>query len=196
MIYNFDSFQRNIKPEFILCNPDGSQLSALHVYDTSCTLRYNDTSEISFTMDSAANADYELVTTNRQILIPKLGCFIIDSVSDSVTNKQVGVEYVGQKTVNAKSCQYEMSFKIVDYLNATYKFYDSTGNFDENGEPTTFMGYVMSLAPGWTIDSVDAALEARYRTLDISGQTLLDVLYSVAEEQYQCIFTFDFLNRR
>ena len=196
MIYNFDSFQRNIKPEFILCNPDGSQLSALHVYDTSCTLRYNDTSEISFTMDSAANADYELVTTNRQILIPKLGYFIIDSVSDSVTNKQVGVEYVGQKTVNAKSCQYEMSFKIVDYLNGTYKFYDSTGNFDENGEPTTFMGYVMSLAPGWTIDSVDAALESRYRTLDISGQTLLDVLYSVAEEQYQCIFTFDFLNRK
>lgn len=196
MQYKFDSFRRSEKPEFILCNPDGKQLSALHVHDTSCTLRYNDTSELSFIIDSAANADYGLVVTNRQIFVPGLGYFIIDSVSDDVSGKQVGVDYVGQKTVNAKSCQYELSFKIVDYLNGTYKFYDSTGNFDEDGNPTTFIGFVLSLAPGWSVDTIDSALEAKYRTLDVSGQTLLDVLYSVAEEQYQCIFTFDFLNRK
>lgn len=196
MQYKFDSFRRSEKPEFILCNPDGKQLSALHVYDTSCTLRYNDTSELSFVIDSATNADYGLVVTNRQIFVPELGYFIIDSVSDNVSGKQVGVDYVGQKTVNAKSCQYELSFKIVDYLNGTYKFYDSTGNFDEDGNPTTFIGFVLSLAPGWSVDTIDSALEAKYRTLDVSGQTLLDVLYSVAEEQYQCIFTFDFLNRK
>ena len=70
MQYKFDSFRRSEKPEFILCNPDGTHLSALHVHDTSCTLRYNDTSELSFVMDSAANADYGLVVTNRQIFVP------------------------------------------------------------------------------------------------------------------------------
>lgn len=192
MIQKFDNYRRSEKPDFILCNPDNTQLAALTVSNTRCALRYNDTSEISFSVNEGCGDGYDFIATNRQILVDGLGYFIIDSVED----ENADALNHGTKNVNAKSCQYELGFKIVDYLSGVYPFYDSTGNYDENGNPTTFMGYVLSLAPGWEIEYVDSALESRYRSLEIVKQTLLDVLYSAASEAYQCIFNFDFLNRK
>lgn len=191
MIQNFDSFRQSEKPEFILCNPDGTELSALIVDNTRCILRYNDTSEVSFVVNEGCSDGYNLLATNRQILIDGLGYFIIDNVEEENADSHGH----GTKKVNAKSCQYELSFKVVDYLSGVYPFYDSTGNFNENGDPTTFIGYVLSLAPGWTVEYVDSVLESRYRSLEVTKQTLLDVLYSTASKAYQCIFSFDFLNR-
>lgn len=190
MIQKFDYYRHSEKPEFILCNPDGSQLAVLTAEETECALRFNDTSELSFVVYEGASDGYDLLETNRQILVEDLGYFIIDTVEEDSTDPTHG-----SKKVNAKSAQYELGFKIVDYLSGVYPFYDSTGNFDENGDPATFIGYVLSLAPGWSIEKVDAALESRYRSLEVTKQTLLDVLYSTASKAYQCIFHFDFLNR-
>ena len=199
MINTFDKYYRHEIPEFILCNPDNTQLGILSVGDTSCTLRYNDTSEISFNVYDRGVNDfgeqktldiYDKVNVYRQIYIKDLGYFIITDVSEETD----GVEIY--KEVSAKSAQYELSYKTIDYLNGTYKLYDATDNFDEDGNPTTTMGYIMYLAPGWQMGEIDSTLNNIYRTFDISGKTLLDFLYNDLEEAYQCIVDFDFENRK
>ena len=199
MINTFDKYYRHEIPEFILCNPDNTQLGILSVGDTSCTLRYNDTSEISFNVYDRGVNDfgeqktldvYDKVNVYRQIYIKDLGYFIITDVSEETD----GVEIY--KEVSAKSAQYELSYKTIDYLNGTYKLYDATDNFDEDGNPTTTMGYIMYLAPGWQMGEIDSTLNSIYRTFDISGKTLLDFLYNDLEEAYQCIVDFDFENRK
>lgn len=151
MINTFDKYYRHEIPDFILCNPDNTQLGVLNVGDTSCALRYNDTSDLSFTAyDRGVNElgeqksldIYDKVNVYRQIYIKDLGYFIITEVSEETD----GVEIF--KKVSAKSAQYELSYKTIDYLNGTYKLYDATTNFDEDGNPTTIMGYITYLAPG------------------------------------------------
>lgn len=199
MINTFDKYYRHEIPDFILCNPDNTQLGVLNVGDTSCALRYNDTSDLSFTAyDRGVNElgeqksldIYDKVNVYRQIYIKDLGYFIITEVSEETD----GVEIF--KKVSAKSAQYELSYKTIDYLNGTYKLYDATTNFDEDGNPTTIMGYIMYLAPGWQMDEIDSTLNSIYRTFDVSGKTLLDFLYNDLEKAYQCIVDFDFENRK
>ena len=191
MIQKFDYYRQSEKPEFILCNPDGTELAVLTVSDTECVLRYNDTSELSFLAEESGTDGYDLLETHRQVFVENLGYFIIDNISEEDGDN----ESHGSKRVNAKSAQYELGFRLVDYLSGVYPFYDSTGNYNEDGTPATFMGYIMSLIPGWSLSYVDSVLESRYRSLEINKQTVLDVLYSTASKAYQCIFTFDFLNR-
>jgi len=191
LIQKFDYYRQSEKPDFILCNPDGTELCSLSVSSTNCILRYNDTSELTFIAEEGITDGYELIETHRQIFVEDLGYFLIDSVSEDLSDD----EHHGTKTVNAKSAQYELSFRILDYLSGVYPFYDSTGNFDVDGNPTTFMGFVLSLAPQWSVSYIDSALEMRYRSLEITKQTLLDSLYSTASKAYSCIFTFDFLHR-
>lgn len=186
MIQNFDFYRQSEKPEFILCNPDDTVLCSLTVFDTQCTLRYNDTSELSFQVQEGCTDGYDLLAVNREVLVDGLGYFIIDTVSEDSTDG----EHHGTKTVNAKSAQYELSFKLVDYVNGVLPFYDSTHTSDT----LSFMEHMLTLMPGWSF-VCDSALESKYRSIEITKRTVLDSLYSVASEAYQCIFTFDFLTR-
>lgn len=186
MIQSFDYYRQSEKPEFILCNPDDTQLCVLVVSKTECVLRYNDTSELSFVVQEGCGDGYDLLETNREVLVDGLGYFIIDSVSEDCSDG----EHHGTKTVNAKSAQYELATKIVDYVNDVLPFYDSTHTSDT----LSFMEHILTYMPGWTF-TCDSALESKYRKIEISKQSVLDSLYSVASEAYQCVFTFDFLRR-
>lgn len=186
MIQKFDYYRQSEKPEFILCNPDDTVLCALVVTDTKCVLRYNDTSELSFQVQEGCTDGYDLIETNREILVDGLGYFLIDSVSEDNTD----ADGHGVKTVSAKSAQYELAFKMVDYVNGVLPFYDST----HTSEVGSFMEHMLTLMPGWSF-VCDSVLESKYRKIEITKQTVLDALYSVASEAYQCIFTFDFLTR-
>ena len=137
-------------------------------------------------MQEGCTDGYDLLKTNREVLVDGLGYFIIDDVS----SEDIDVDGHGSKTIGAKSVQYELSSKIVDYINDVLPFYDSTGTSDK----ISFMELMLEYMPGWTF-SCDIELEARYRSIEITKQTALDVLYSTASEAYQCIFDFDFLTR-
>lgn len=186
MIQNFDYYRQSEKPEFILCNPDDTQICVLTVSDTRCVLRYNDTSELSFQVTEGCTDGYDLLETNREVLVDGLGYFIIDTVNEDDTDG----EHHGTKTVNAKSAQYELSHKIVDYVSDVLPFYDPT----HTSGKVSFMEHMLTLMPGWSF-TCDSALDLKYRSIEITKQTVLDALYSTASKAYQCIFTFDFLNR-
>lgn len=186
MIQNFDYYRQSEKPEFILCNPDDTQICVLTISDTRCILRYNDTSELSFQVTEGCTDGYDLLETNREVLVDGLGYFIIDTVSEDDTDG----EHHGAKTVNAKSAQYELAHKIVDYVSDVLPFYDST----HTSGKVSFMEHMLTLMPGWSF-TCDSVLDLKYRSIEITKQTVLDALYSTASKAYQCIFTFDFLNR-
>ena len=118
MIQKFDYYRQSEKPEFILCNPDGTELAVLTVSNTECVLRYNDTSELSFLAEEGGTDGYDLLETHRQVFVENLGYFIIDNISEEDGDN----EPHGSKRVNAKSAQYELGFRLVDYLSGVYPF--------------------------------------------------------------------------
>lgn len=197
MVQLFDSYGRYEIPPVILCNPNKEQISELTIQNSNITLRYNDVSDLKFDAYSLySNEDgtvnefdyFNLIQTKRLVYVKNLGYFIISEVEEN----DDGINCY--KSVVARSAQFGMAEKNIDYLNGTYKFYDPVGNYDEHGEPTTMIGYILKKALGWTIGSIDSDLYNKYRTVNINNRGLLDFIYTDVEEAYQCIFEFDFLN--
>lgn len=178
MIQLFDINNIYEAPNFTLCNPDYTERAAITAYNKKVVLRYNDVSEISFDVaekysdngETKIFSYYKDIEIMRLILVENLGYFQIADVTDY----DDGV--VNKKTVLARSLQYELASKSIDYLNGTYKFYDAVDNFDENGEPATLMGVIIKSAKAWAIGTIDSVLFNRYRTMDVSGRPVLDFI--------------------
>lgn len=193
MIQNFDIYNRYEVPNYTLCNPDSTEICSLIAYDRKVSLRFNNASEISFkvySVTSDINRDivplesYEKIQTKRLVLIDGIGYFQIQSaveVSDGVST---------YKEVRAISCQNEMGFKSMAWFDGTYKFYDVLDNSN------TIIGKIMEMIPDWSIDTVSSDLFNKYRTFESINTTLLNFITADVSEAYECIFLFDFLNRK
>ena len=185
----FDYFGLPEEPQFILCNPDKSELYALgEIYNKEYKPRYNAFSEISFTADSIIDGEeteyFDLLTYRRIIYFIDIGYFMISDVEINDNGEMRAKEIV------AKSLEVEMVLKNLTNLTGTYKFYD----FLTPGP--TLIGSILAYLPGWSIGSVDASLAALYRTFDGYNGTIYDFLMTETEEAFQNIFTFDTVNKR
>lgn len=192
MIQKFDIFNRPESPNFILCNPDSTEINSIIAYERSISLRYADASEISFKV-YAKTTDikiqvislkyYDKIQTKRLVLVEDIGYFQIQNVNET----DDGIEKY--KTVSAISIQNEMGFKSMQWFDGTYKFYDAIDITD------TLMGEIMFMLPDWTISSISSDLFTKYRTFEAVNTTLLDFILSNVSEAYECVFLFDFLHR-
>ena len=218
MIVNFDAFGSMESPTFLLCNPNKEQIYALGtVFDRKYSPRYNALSEISFTAPShlwvnplsgtiegfqfsafqeagfqVENIDevtlteteyYDFLVAKRLVFIADIGYFIITDVeeeNDGITNV---------KHIVAQSLEVQLAFKKISNFSGTFNFYNSVSPDD------TLLGTILTYLPGWTVGTVDSDLTLLYRTFDISDSTIYNFLINDAEEAYQCIFDFDYLNQ-
>ena len=192
MRIDFDSIANRAEmPQITLCNPNKNKLHDIDgtIYDTDIFLRFNALSEFTFTVPSKREAEngelvdvswYDLVKCKRLIFIENIGYFSIVSVKDSSD----GV--VQTKDVTAYSLESELNFRKVNLISGTYKFYDLLNN--EN----TLLGMVLNKLPSWSIGYVDVELLTKYRTFDVTEQTVYNFLMTTVEQSYECIFTFDF----
>jgi Protein of unknown function (DUF1142). len=194
MNISFDKFGKSEKPEFILCNPDESEIAVITVSETSCIIRFNATSELTFKVypkysDDSGTHDhlwYESVKTKRLIFVTDLGYFQIQEVKELDDGK---MKY---KEVIALSLQNEFTFKKAEIPGGTYKFYNALTPSDDE----TLIGLVFKQMPGWTLSSVSGSLWNKYRTFEMNTDTsLYDFLVNTVENTYECIFNFDFLNK-
>ena len=198
MQVKFDSLNRFEMPAFYLCNPGCEvQRNVLTnvigcisgTSDEEIVFNFNTTSDLNMRVnqlrfsdldeDSYANTVYNSIKNRRLIFIDDIGFFVITDVKDVFDN---GVSY---KDVEAKSCEYEIGNRILPYIeDGTYLFEDL---FEK----------VVSSIPLWKIGEVNGDVARKYRTFeDVSvEQNALSFMLEDMQDAYECIFTFDCVNR-
>lgn len=192
MLAQFDSFGNLEIPQITLCNPDGRALGILsNLSDRKMNIRFNDLSDLSFTIQRGAKACrcpvYEQVEPFRYLLVEGIGYFVITDVSVSEEGNDAF------KTVEASSCEYELNNIQLGYYEGTYRFYSG----DDSDPKNSLLSDIMKRLPSWRLDtdSIPAAVAARSRTFDTTDQTVYAFLMTELEEAYECLFEFDILNR-
>ena len=185
MVINFDIFDNFEKPTITVCNPNKEELFAISgvSFGESMVMRYNSMSEISLTVpkeiEGVPTHGYDDIKSKRLINVTNFGYFIITTIN------KVGDGVKEVKEITAYSLEAELNFKKLNLFSGTYKFYDPI-------TPTnTLLGQIVKYVPSWKIGYVDSELWNKYRTFDISDQTIYNFLMTTVEESFECIFTFD-----
>lgn len=184
---SFDWFGRFETPQLVLCNPSGKELYVMPTAkQIKMTLRFVGYSELEFVVDKLPLEIevpyYSLLESMREIKIDNYGTFIIDTVdekSDSAT---------WQKTVKCKSRSAIFATKYLVGFKGTKRLYSPYTT-------DTILGKILSLFPDWTIGSVDSDLWEEYRTYDVSEQNCYDFLMNDIQEDFNCVFKFDTINK-
>lgn len=127
MISSFDYYKRVESPVMYLCNPDKKFICALQAENRHLILRFNDLSELTFSVSKALCGDsaYALIESKRLIFIEKTGWFQIENVTETVEGDAC------MKEVTAQSRQYCLKNKGFVTEERIYMFYNPNDPLDE-----------------------------------------------------------------
>lgn len=198
MQVRFDSLSRLEIPKFYVCSPGSVYNNGLltnmvgilsDTTDEELVLNFSALSELNFRVYKTVREDpdedayvkklYKSLQNRRLIFVDGVGYFVIMSVDDGFSD---GIHY---KDIRASSCEIEIENKILTYIeDGTYKF-------------TDLFEKIVSTLPMWTIGEIDSAVAEKYRTFeDVSVElNTLTFIQTNMQEAYECIFTFDCINR-
>ena len=127
MISSYDYYKQIESPNMYLCNPDRRFICALNGENRHLVLRFNDLSELTFTVPKLKDTEtyYNLIESKRLIFIEKIGWFQIVDVSETTEGDS------SSKDVTAQSHQY--SFKDRGFVTEErlYMFYNPNDPLDE-----------------------------------------------------------------
>ena len=134
MRVNFDHYKNLEKPDFYLCNPDGTELYSLPAVNRFVTLRFNDLSELSFDVYSTYTTSdgkterleaYDYVVGKRLVYATNIGWFQITGVPEVCMGPK-GI----YKSVSAESLQVVFKTKGVYTDERIYCFYNPQDPYD------------------------------------------------------------------
>ena len=127
MISSFDYYKRVESPVMYLCNPDKKFICALQSENRHLILRFNDLSELTFSVPKALCGDsaYALIESKRLIFIEKIGWFQIENVTETVEGNAC------TKAVTAQSHQYCLKNRGFVTEERLYMFYNPYDPLDE-----------------------------------------------------------------
>ena len=185
---NFDAFNLYEIPNFILCQPDTSQLYVISdISDRKYSPRFNTLSELSFSarkyIDGEKMPYYDYLVNRRLVYVEELGYFQI------IENIEQGDGIDIYKQIRCQSIEVQLISKKIGLLKGTYKFYDP---IDPTG---TLMQNIIELLPDWSIGTIDSTIAVKYRTFDVTDVTVYNFIISNVEEAYECVFEFDTVNK-
>lgn len=202
-VFNF--YNQADVPSFTLTNPNKNELYSLDLgYDRKLTLRYNGLSELSFKFPKYIQGEenlidseneenepfgeeeteaYDFIKNKRLVKIENIGYF---TIMNAVEDLDGGV-FV--KTVSCESLETELKAKKLTAFGGTFKLYDP---FNPEG---TLLDRIVSLAPNWSVGTIDPDLLLVYRTFNVSDTNIYNFLMTDCEKAYGCIFTFNTFNR-
>lgn len=201
---NFDYFNQADPPNIFLCNPNKQKLYSIGriIYDTQLILRFNALSDFNFVIPQTVEKGNSNVTIPAYSFINAKRLIYIDNIGNNTGGYFVIVKTTedndGSTPIMKVECQsldVELSYKKVTGLAGTYKF-SGTLPTPPPGAPTqTLMDYIISLMPNWSLGNVDTEISAKYRTFDVSDETVYAFLLNEVEKAYECVFSFDIVNR-
>lgn len=188
MVVDFSKLNLKERQTLILKNQDGTYIQPLvFAHNLEAKLYYNEVSEITFDVpalvDGKKTPHYDDVVGMRLIDWIGVGQFILVNPK----TKHDGVSEI--KSCTAYSLEYELTYKNIYIQNGTYKFWDPVS------PKNTVLGMILELLPSWHVGSVDLDLADRYRTFDVSNQSVYEFIKGQIQETYQCVFDFDTRNR-
>jgi hypothetical protein len=184
----FDKYNLYEIPGFFLCNPDFQELYSLGcIKNRKYKPRFNAISELSFTAPYMVNGEvmdyYDSIEYRRLVYLEDIGYFMITQVDEN----NDGI--IREKEVTCQSLEVEFSTKRLVSYSGTKQFYSFIS------PSATLLGEMLSYCPDWTIGTVDAELTTLYRTFDESDNSVYNFLMTTVEDAYQCVFSFDYLNK-
>lgn len=190
MIINFDSLGMLDRPNVQICTPSKKPIASIGkvIFDTEVSLRFNSMSEFSFTIPQKTNKSaflnaYNEVVSKRVIFVENIGYFLVVSVNES----DDGIRKV--KHVKCYSLEAELNYKKINLFSGTYKFYDAIS------PQNSLLGKIVAYLPSWSIGYIDPTLYDKYRTYEVSDQTIYNFLMTTVEQSVECVFTFDTASR-
>lgn len=187
-LVNFDKFNLYEIPDLFLCNPSKEQQYPLGgICERKYSPRFNALSELSFKayeyIDGEKMPYYDYLVNRKVVYATELGYFQIVGCDESGNGR---VKY---KEVKCQSLEVQLISKKLSLFKGTYKFYDAT-------TPTgTLLQEILDYLPDWSVGTVDAVIAAKYRTFDITDTTFYNFLMKDVEEAYECVFSFDTVNK-
>lgn len=192
MNFSFDKYNKLEPPKLILKRPDGEDVGFLKLaYELNFTLRYNDVSEISFKypryIDGVNETPYySLIKAKKHIYIPDFECvFLLEKPKVCTDGNNEYVEVCGYTIEN------ELNYKYINSFTGTYPLYDLIS------PSTSLLGIIIdNYVPSWSVGTIDPDLLTLSRTFDESSSTVYNFLTSTAETSYECVFTFDTVNKK
>ncbi len=127
MISSFDYYKQIESPDMFLCNPDRRLICALTAENRHLLLRFNDLSELSFTVPELGGAEdnYALIESKRLLFVEKIGWFQIENVEEKIIGDQ------HTKEVKAYSHQYSLKNRGFVSEERVYMFYNPYDPLDE-----------------------------------------------------------------
>ena len=93
------------------------------------------------------------------------------------------------KNITCKSLESDFIGKKISLFKGTYQLYNAVS------PSGTLIQEVLDYLPGWSVDTVDAGIAVKYRTFDVADTTIYNFLMTEVEEAYQCVFSFDTVNK-
>jgi len=172
----------------ILRNKSGKALCLLsNAVDVGIDIKYNEVSTLTFTIASHVNGQptecYDKIIGLRVVELRGVGLFVLmnpETSSDGIVEK---------KKCTCYSLEHEFVNKQIFMENGTFNFWNPL----EPGK--TVLGEILRLMPSWRVGAVDGSLIGKYRTFDIKGENIYNVMKGKLQKAYQCIFYFDTYNR-
>lgn len=185
-----DSYGKVEQPVLMVKTPDGRILGTVsNYYGLSCTFRFNDVSEIEFSVpayyDDQKNNGYDLLDGMRQINVDPYGDFIL--INPSIKNEGGKKEI---KTCTAYSLEYAFNYKKAELPAGTYNFYNPVDNAD------CITQMIIEFMPDWSFGTIDRELIGRWRTFDQVDDNLYSFMMNTLQESYNCLFLFDTYNKK
>lgn len=180
MISNFNYYRQVESPTMYLCNPDGRFLYAIEASNRILTLRFNDLSEITFTVNSAHidKIAYGLIERRRLIFLDNIGWFQIGAVTEDTSGD------VSTKNVTAYSSQIVLQERNLMTEDRVYTFINTNDLEDDQydpGDPSAMPSVIGQLCKqaGVKLGNMVVAAEPPTITSDLGDWTIVWVTPSV-----------------
>lgn len=218
MGYTFDYFGKQEIPNIYLCEVDKTIIGCLLKKDLSPTIKWNEYSEISFSVpriyidiisgNTFINPYYEKISSFKNIFVETIGFFQIQEVS----LKSDGIkEY---KQITAHSYEVSLGQKYLNNFKVNTGEIDSL-EYEENpddiipiriyypGKPDhSLLDIILEKIPNWSIGHVDnefttittESQSGMNRMFDISRDSIYDFLMNTVAPTIHGVFVFDTIN--
>ena len=201
--FTYDIWDTIEVPTFVLSNIWHHHIGVITNIDKD-SINYNfnmsSSQEVSFDVYKELDGNvcnlWDKIISFKYVYIPEHQCYYhmeVDKDEDASTVKHCTLTSAGEWELSNKKI-YDLEINTEsDILQDDYV---TTVFFDENNPRGSLLNRVLKdKAPDWSIAHVDGTLKNIQRMFSVSDQTIYDFLTKDVATEFDCLFTFDSVNR-
>lgn len=201
--FTYDFWDTIEVPTFVLSNIWHHHIGTITNIDKD-SINYNlnmsSSQEVSFDvykeLDGKKCDLWDQIISFKYVFVPEHQCYYhmeVDIDEDAKTVKHCTCTSAGEWELSNKNIY---SLEINTESDILQDDYVTTVFFDENNPRASLLNRALAdKAPDWSVAHVDGTLKNIQRTFSVSDQPIYDFLTKTVAEEFDCLFTFDSVNR-